>query len=154
MSGGGGVATEDIDLSDVWGDGVERGRGGNEDCALAFSTVPIFLRESGSGDAAEEAGVVIGGGAEDIADIIEAEAPGVVVKLVNEFEIRAVFLEAVDTHAEFLAVIVVGGVADGSPELVIEAVAEIGGASVGVSGAPATEDDFADVGLVVAIGVF
>ena len=69
----------------------------------------------------------------------------------------AVFGEAVDAGAEALLLAADGaverGIADRAPELVVEAVAEVRGAGVGVPGAPAAEDDLADVGLVVAVGV-
>lgn len=149
MAGSGSVAPEDIDLPHVRGDGVEGGRGGDDVSAGTTSA-----GEDGGGDAAEEAWVVIGGGAKGVAGIVEAESPGVVVELVKELEIRAVFLETVDPHAESLAIVIVGGVSDGAVELVIESVAEVGRAGMGVAGAPAGEDNLADVRFVVAVGVF
>jgi hypothetical protein len=86
VAGGGGVAIEDVDLADVGGDGLE-GLGVGD--ALGGESFSAFV--DAGGDAAEEGGMVVGGGAEDVAVLVEAEAPGVVVELVEEFDIGEVF---------------------------------------------------------------
>ncbi|MFM1941647.1 MAG: hypothetical protein RI897_629 [Verrucomicrobiota bacterium] len=82
VAGAGGVLAEGIDLPDVGGDGVEVG--GVRD---HFGGHAGGIRVGGGGESAEEGGVGVGGGTEDIAGGVEAEAPGIVVELVEERDV-------------------------------------------------------------------
>ena len=148
MASGCGVAIEDIDLSNVGRDGLE-GFGvcdalGGE----AFSAIMY-----GGGDATEEGRVAVCGGAENVAVVIEAKSPGVVVELVEEFDLGKVLGEAVDAHAEAGVFGAKARVSHGSPDAVVEPIAEVGGPGVGVIGAPAAEEDFLFIGNVITVGV-
>ena len=95
------IVIESVDLTDIWCDRVERAIGGNHSRTHALLATPV----GGGGDAAEEAGVVVGGRAKDVARRVKTEAPSIVVELVHEFQLRTVRLdtEHAGTKAQFLA---------------------------------------------------
>jgi hypothetical protein len=153
-AGGGGVAAHDVDLAEVRREGVGLVLGVD---ALGGHGARAF-GDDGGGEAAEENGGVVGGAAKLVAKLVGAVAPRVVGELVEEFEGGAVGFEAVGALRELFLDAADGafeaGVTDGAVEPVVVAVMEIVGLGVGVVDAPAGHDLGADVGFVVAVGVF
>ena len=82
MTGTRGVVIERIDLADIRGDWMERAIGRNHLRSHALLAVPVGR----SWNAAEETGVVVGGGAKHITGRVEPQSPGVVIKLMHELE--------------------------------------------------------------------
>ena len=150
MAGSGGVTIEDIDLADVGGDGLEARRGRD-----TLGGEPFAVEVDRGGDATEEGRMVVGGGSVNIALSIEADSPGVVVELMKKFESGPVLGEAVGAHTEASRGYLTSesGIADGSPDLVVETVAEVGWSGMGVIGAPTGEEDLLVIGHIVTIGV-
>src|SRR5439155_19535208 len=101
------------------------------------------------------AGIPIGRRSEDDGIFSESEAPGVVIARANKLQRRAIGLETKDSlpEADFFATngATKSGIADGSPNPVVESVAQVAGGSVGVAHAPAGEEHLALIGLVVAV---
>ena len=151
---GGGVAAEDVDLAEVGGDGVA----GVDDVDFFGGLALGAFGVSGGGDAAEEDGGAVGGAAELVAGVVGAVGPGVVGEPVEELELGAVRFEAIGAHGELLFFAADdafdAGVADAAVDPVVEAVVQVAGLGVGVADAPAVDDGFAEVGFVVAVGVF
>ena len=102
-----------------------------------------------------DARIAVGGRAEERAVLAEAEAPRVVAGAGQEFELRAVGLEAEHAllEAELLAAdgAAEAGVADHAVDPVVEAVLEIARTGMRVRGAPAAEQDLAFVAMIVAL---
>ena len=95
MTTTGGVGIEGIHLADIGGDGIKtRGTGDH------FGTLATLFSIHCCRQASKESGVVIGCGTEDIPCLIEADSPGVVIKLVEKLDIGSVGFEAENAHAE------------------------------------------------------
>src|SRR5262245_7713713 len=111
-----------------------------------------------SRDAAVENRSAVGRSAKIVAGGVEALSPGVIRELVKEFEGGAVRFETVGAHGEIEQFptdrSLKAGVTDAAVQPVVVAVVEVAGLRVSVTNAPAFHDHFADVGLVVAVGVF
>ena len=95
MAAAGSVGIKGIDLPDIGSDGIKARGTGNH--LGAHGTIGTIY---GGRDAAKESGVVIGGRTEDITRFIEADSPGVVIKLVKELDIRSIGFETKHAHAE------------------------------------------------------
>ena len=89
VPGGGGEAAVPIDLAHLVGDRVEVVAVGDHrqgaDCRPAADRFVIAI-----GDRHVDAGVAVGRRAEQSAFFAEADAPGVVVRVAEEFQLRAV----------------------------------------------------------------
>ena len=152
MSAAGGVGVEGVHLADIRCDGMEVARVGDHFCAHLF-----VAAINGCWNTSEKRRVVVGGGAKDITGCVEAHSPGVVVELVQKLDVGAVWSEAEYAHAKVLILAVDRAiescVADRTVNPVVKTVAQITRASVRVTDTPSGEEHFANVGLVVAIGV-
>src|SRR5262249_25559167 len=146
----------EIDLTDVAGYGVELLVVLDPGAALAVPAAHTLIDVVG--DSELNSVHVVRGGGEDLAGLAYAQAPCVVGGGGHELEVRGVGLEPEDALAKPLVLsadlAAETGVPDGAPDPVVEAAAEVAGAGVGVLGAPTGEKDFADVGVVVALGGF
>ena len=152
MAAAGGVGIKGIDLPDVRRDGEKARRVGNHLCALAALAAVNGRRQS-----AEKSRVVVGRGAKHIAGLIEADAPGVVVELMQKLHCRAVRAEAEYAHAKAMLLsadfAVKGRVTDRAVDPVVKTVAQIARAGVCVARAEAGEEHLTHVRLVVAVCV-
>ena len=126
-------------------------------CQDAAGGEPSDLLIVAVGDRQVDARAAVGGRAEEEAFLGDPHAPRVVVRVPEKLELRAIGLEPVEPLAELVPLAadrpVEPGVTDDPVEPVIEAIAEVARPGVGVAGAPAGEENLADVGLVVAVGV-
>ena len=131
---------------------MEVARVGDHFCAHLFVAAINSRRNT-----PEKRRVVVGGGAKDITGSVEAHSPSVVVELVQKLDVGAVRSEAEYAHAEVLLLAVdravESRVADRPVNPVVKTVAQIARASVRVTYTPSGEEHFANIGLVVAIGV-
>ncbi len=152
MAGGGGEAAVVVDLPDLVGDREEAVRVGDvpEDRRRPPpDTFVVAVR-----DREVNARASVGGGAEEMALLADADPPGVIRGRAEELHGRAVGAEPVEPLAEAVRLVAdgppEGGVADDPVEPVIEAVPQVARPGVGVAGSPAGEEDLSDVGPVVA----
>ena len=152
MAAAGGVCVKGIDLPNVRRDGEEARGVGNHLRALA-----ALAAVDGCGQSAEEGRVIVGRGAEHIAGLIEADAPGVVVKLMQKLHRRTVRAEAEHAHAEAMLLAanltVEARVTDRAVNPVVKTVAQIARAGVRVARAETGEEHLTHVRLIVAVGV-
>ena len=112
---------------------------------------------NGRRQSAKKSRVVVGRGTEHIAGLVEADAPGVVVELMQKLHRRAVGAETEHPHAKAMLLTadltVEARVADRAVNPVVKTVAQIARTGVGVARAEAGEEYFTHVRLVVAVGV-
>ena len=147
-----GVGIERVDLTNVRGNRMELGR----TCDHLGAHATLTAKDS-VGDAPEEAGIVVGGGAEYVAGFVESNAPCVVVELVKEFHVRAIGTKAKGSRSEIVLfavyLAVETRVTDGAVNPVVKTVAQVAWACVRVPYAESGEENFAVIGFVVAIGI-
>ena len=156
------VAAEHVDLADVRRGrvhAVER-RGAlvtGTARAAAAARQPLDVGEVAVGDRQVPALIVVGGRAEHVERLREAQPPRVVRGHRQVLELAAVGLEAVRALRELhrLAVhdAVVAGVADHSPDAVVGRVLEVRRSGVRVPDAPAAVQHLTGVRFVVAVRV-
>ena len=152
------VAAVMIDLPDAVGDRPEQVRVG--DAAQLFGApaadpfvVPVRDRHV-------DAGVGVGGAAEDQPLFADAQSPGVVVRRPDEFQLAAVRPEAEESHSERVGMRSAGDhrlgriVALHGPDPVVQAVLEIAHPAVRVAHAPAADQHMPLVRSSVSVGVF
>src|SRR5262245_13104947 len=101
--------------------------------------------------------VAVGGRTEQIALLVETNAPGVVACTPQELEFRAVRLEAVEALAKSVLLLADGAVearvTDDAVDPVVQAVLQVTRAGMRVAGVPAAEENLALISHVVAVGV-
>ena len=144
-----------VDLADVLGDREEAVRVGDvlqDRRRHAADRLVVSVR-----DRHVDARAAVGGRAEEEALLADADAPRVVVRAAEELQLRAVRLEPEEPLAEAVPLAAdlaaEAGVADDRVDPVIQPVAEVRRAGVGVVRAEAGEEDLPLVGLAVAVGV-
>ncbi len=99
---------------------------------------------------------IIGSGAEHFEVFTERQTPGVVIELADRLDIGAIQIHPVDAILEGLTVFIFRRfrVAHCAPKAIVVAVFQVRWSGVSVPGAPSGIEDFADIGLAIAVGVF
>ena len=111
----------------------------------------------GRGEGTEKGWVVIGGGAENLPRSVETQTPGVVVELMEELHLTPIGAHVEHPIAKANVLIAlpaaVARVTHRAPDMVVQAVTQVGRPGMGVGDSPTRVEHFPDISHVVSIGI-